>query len=155
MTSMKTLTAVVSTTALVIGLGGGVLAYQAAASQSASEVTQSVAAPGFHSVNAADPGAKVKFAPCQPPAKLVRHACVVHVVKTVAVPTSSLGTPVASSATPVPSPRSSSASEDSGTSGSDDQYGSDDDSYDDQGTGEDEGEHGDHQGDGNEQEDGG
>lgn len=86
---MKPLSVLVSTVAVVMGVGGGAVAYQSV-STNAPEAT-AMDHPATSSSPAAvveRPEVKHRFAPCKPPSVRKGKSCVLHVVKTVVVPAS-------------------------------------------------------------------
>ena len=84
--AMKSFSVVVSATAIVAGVGGGAVAFQA---MSSTPETAAVAKTTTHQAPAPQvtrPGVTFRFAPCKAPAKRVGKACVVDVVQTVVLP---------------------------------------------------------------------
>ncbi|MGD9957980.1 hypothetical protein [Nocardioides sp.] len=83
---MKNLSLMVSATAIVAGVGGGAVAYQAVSS---TPETVAVATTTDHRAPAPQvtrPGVEFRFAPCKAPATREGKACVVDVVQTVVIP---------------------------------------------------------------------
>lgn len=85
---MKPFSTGLVTAALVVGLAGSVTAYRSAADGEAAAtlVPSASTAPAPPSRPAREAG--VRWAPCTPPAELVRGVCVTEVVRTVVVPPS-------------------------------------------------------------------
>lgn len=85
---MKPFSTGLVTAALVVGLAGSVTAYRSAADGEAATtlVPSASTAPAPPSRPAREAG--VRWAPCTPPAELVRGVCVTEVVRTVVVPPS-------------------------------------------------------------------
>lgn len=84
---MRTLTALVSATAVVVGLGGGAAAYQIASAPGGPATSEA-----GHSARPAArpaPGMLFRWAPCRPPAVRQGDACVTEVVRTVVRPAQS------------------------------------------------------------------
>jgi len=92
---MRIPTALLSAAALVVGIGGGSVAYQLATTAgpatSGTSVAQTVdQAPVSAQV---ERGTRFGFAPCEPPAVQRGKACVTDVVRTVSVPGSAAADP--------------------------------------------------------------
>lgn len=93
---MKQFSAVVSATAIVAGLGGGAVAYQAVSSSTATVAVAKTTDPKPPAPQVKRPGVKFRFSPCKAPATRVGKACVIDVVQTVVVAAPAPAAPVRS-----------------------------------------------------------
>ena len=147
---MRPSSAVLAAVTLLVGVSGGVLAYDLAsrAGESTPPTGPTAAAVSVDGVSArTERGTRVRWAPCKAPAVLRGDTCVTKVVRTLTLPAapSAVGT-AGAAAVPASQDDADGHEDDDGYEAEDDDYGQDDDE-DDHGHGH-EGDDGDERGDG-------